>query len=376
MHLPLLSTVLFAGLAVSSRLYTASYDGKVTELYLSNLGASYQLSVRTQTSGCGASPSWLMVDGENDIIYCLNESVGGLNEQLQTIVGPVASALYTTANASSRRFFAVAHYAGSTVTSYAVDPISGLFNHSQTFSYTMSRPGPVPSRQEAHHPHGVVVDPTGNFVLVPDLGADLVRIYRINATTGHLEEQQPLTVTPGSGPRHAVFWSPKQSGAAHPQRSRFYLVTELDNGLRGYDVSYSGNGAILFSQFYEENTYGGSVPPVESKAAEIAISPSNDRLVISNRGDATYGPRNDSVALFSLPEQDQNRTVLFQGLTPAYGAFPRHFQFSPDGSMLAIALQNSNKVAVAAWDRKKKVLGPLLSEATLGGEVTAVVWGP
>jgi 6-phosphogluconolactonase (cycloisomerase 2 family) len=244
----------------------------------------------------------------------------------------------------------------------------------------------------------VAVDPTGSFVLVPDLGADLVRIYRINASTGHLEEQQPLIVTPGSGPIHAVFWSPKQSGAAHPQNSRFYLVTELDNGVRGYDVSYSSNGTILFSQLYEENTYGGSNPPAGSKAAEISLSvsrepdhllatigsltifpliqPRNDQLLISNRDDATYGPSNDSIALFSLPEQNQNRTLLFQGLYPAYGAFPRHFQFSPDGDMLAIALQNSNKVAVVAWNGREKAIGPLLAETTLGGEVTAVVWGP
>lgn len=44
--------------------------------------------------------------------------------------------------------------------------------------------------------------------------------------------------------------------------------------------------------------------------------------------------------------------------------------------MLAIALQNSNKVAVSAWDGRDKVIGPLLAEAALGGEVTAVVWGP
>lgn len=136
----------------------------------------------------------------------------------------------------------------------------------------MSRPGPVPSRQDAPHPHGVVVDPTGNFVLVPDLGAYLVRIYRINAITGHLEEQQPLVVTPGSGPRHAIFWSPKKSGAAHPRNPRFYLVTELDNGVKGYDVSYSSNGTILLSQIYKENTYGGSNPPAGSKAAEISLS--------------------------------------------------------------------------------------------------------
>lgn len=146
----------------------------------------------------------------------------------------------------------------------------------------MPAPGPVPGRQDAPHPHGVVIDPSGQFVLVPDLGADLVRIFRICPTTGHLEEQLPLVVSPGSGPRHAVFWVPRKAGLIRPKNVRFYLVTELDNSLRGYDVTYSNNGTIVFSKFYEGSTYGGSTPPAGSKAAEIAISVSLSLFIIVN----------------------------------------------------------------------------------------------
>lgn len=136
----------------------------------------------------------------------------------------------------------------------------------------MPAPGPNPERQDAPHPHGVVVDPSGQFVLVPDLGADLVRIFRISPITGQLEAQQPLTVAPGSGPRHAVFWVPNKAGLSPLKGVRFYLVTELDNGLRGYDVKYSENGRIQFSEFYAGSTYGELTAPAGSKAAEIAIS--------------------------------------------------------------------------------------------------------
>lgn len=160
---------------------------------------------------------------------------------------------------------------GSSITTYSVDPITGRFNRSQTFTFTMHSPGPVSSRQDVPHIHEVLIDPTGRFLLAPDLGADIVRIFHINPTTGHLTEQQPLIVAPGSGPRHGAFWVPGAGGSVS-QNSRFYLVSELDNSLPGYDVTYPSNETMLFSQFFETNSYGGATPPADSKAAEIAIS--------------------------------------------------------------------------------------------------------
>ena len=116
-----------------------------------------------------------------------------------------------------------------------------------------------------------MVDPTGQFVLVPDLGADLVRVFRVNPATGLLEPQNPLVAAPGSGPRHGVFWTPKEATVGQHKETIFYLVSELSNGLTGYRVSYP-NGTISFSEFYTTNSYGGAVAPNASKVAEIALS--------------------------------------------------------------------------------------------------------
>lgn len=75
----------------------------------------------------------------------------------------------------------------------------------QEFVFTLAQPGPNPSRQDAPHVHEVVLDPTGKFVLAPDLGADLVRVYSIDAVAGTLTECPALVAAPGSGPRHAAF---------------------------------------------------------------------------------------------------------------------------------------------------------------------------
>lgn len=282
---------------------------------------------------------------------------------------------------------------GSAITTYSIDPAKGYFNRSQTLTFTMPHPGPVPSRQDAPHIHQVLIDPTGRFLLAPDLGADVVRIFYINPTTGRLTEQQPLVASPGSGPRHGAFWAPGTGGNSS-QSLRFFLVSELDNSITGYDVAYSPNGTMLFCQFYESNSFGGANPPTGSKAAGIVISvcllpctlqrirlanntfykPGNDRLIVSNRGDNIFGHGNDSIAVFSLPDLAQDDEVSFLGLYPAYGSFPRQFEFSPDGDMLAVALQNSHQVAVIEWDVKHGLPGRLLSNVTLEGEVPAVVW--
>ena len=46
-----------------------------------------------------------------------------------------------------------------------------------------------------------------DFLLSPDLGLDRVFVYKLNAKTGKLTENDPLfvQVKPGSGPRHLAF---------------------------------------------------------------------------------------------------------------------------------------------------------------------------
>ena len=109
---------------------------------------------------------------------------------------------------------------------------------------------------------------------MPDLGADLIRIFLINPSTGLLEPQAPLVAAPGSGPRHGVFWTPAGTTAKQAKHEDvvFYLTSELNNHVTGYKVTYPSNGTIAFTEFYTANSYGGAVPPNGSKVAEIAIS--------------------------------------------------------------------------------------------------------
>ncbi|KAJ5593796.1 uncharacterized protein N7459_000004 [Penicillium hispanicum] len=384
----LFTASLFGNAALATRLYAASYAGLVTSLDFSN---STQLSILSQTTECGSSPSWLMLDSLNGVLYCLDEGIDAPNgtittlktqpdgsltklARLKTPAGPVMSAMYSAPGISGRKFLAVAHYSGSSVTTYSVDPVLGIFKHEQTFTYQMAAPGPVIARQDAPHPHGVVVDPTGRFALVPDLGADIVRVFRVDASTGILEPIEPLVASPGSGPRHGMFWTPRGSSSTSSD-VYFYLVHELSNELSGFRVTYSING-ISFHKVYEGSTYGEESSPAGSKAAEIAISPDNSHIIVSNRLDNTFGPKNDSFAVFRCadPSGKKAEKVSFLRLYPAYGSSPRHFSITPTRTMVAVALESDQSVAVTRWDKHAGAPGTLLAEKKLDGEIPSVVW--
>lgn len=101
---------------------------------------------------------------------------------------------------------------------------------------------------------------------MPDLGADLVRIFHVNKATLAWTPVAPLVTAPGAGPRHAVF-------VVLGGKTYFYLVNELSNELSGYTVTYNADKSLGFTRFYHTSTHGagGSVPK-GTKAAEIVVS--------------------------------------------------------------------------------------------------------
>jgi 6-phosphogluconolactonase (cycloisomerase 2 family) len=136
----------------------------------------------------------------------------------------------------------------------------------QAETFTMDGRGPNRNRQEAPHPHQAVVDPTGQYVVVPDLGADLVRIFAIDPVTLGWKATDPLVAAPGSGPRHIAFLKVES-------KIYMFLISELANSLTTYEVVYNGNKTLSFVQVFSGPTHGtGNTVPPGASAAEIAIS--------------------------------------------------------------------------------------------------------
>ena len=128
----------------------------------------------------------------------------------------------------------------------------------------------MPDRQDVPHLHDAILDPTGQFLLVPDLGSDFVRIYAIVPDSIEWVEQEPVKAKPGSGPRHGAF---AVVGEGEDKKTYFYLANELSNTISGFEVTYGEENPFEFQLLFDYSTHGpdGSVPK-NTKAAEIEVS--------------------------------------------------------------------------------------------------------
>jgi len=136
----------------------------------------------------------------------------------------------------------------------------------QQQNYTLSAPGTVPERQDAPHLHDAVLDPTKQFILVPDLGADLLRVFKVDGSAASASAVTSVKAVAGSGPRHAAF-------AKSGDKTFLYTVNELSNSITGYSVVYKADGAPEFTSLFTIPTHGpGGTVPAGTKSAEIEVS--------------------------------------------------------------------------------------------------------
>lgn len=240
----------------------------------------------------------------------------------------------------------------------------------------MSSPGPNP-RQDVPHPHEVKLDPTGQFILVPDLGADLVRVFRINSSNGQLTSCGTGQAAPGDGPRHGAWWTPKGSSNS-TDGLRFYTLNELGNSVSSWKVTYT-SGCISLSRMQTLSTYAAGVTPgPTTKAAELRTF--DNFLYASNRADQTFGTDQDSLAIYSI--HPTTGDLSWVEATNARAYYPRTFQINKAGTLVAVGGQTSSNVAIISRDVTTGKLGNLIANIQVGsrgrpGEedgLSAVVW--
>ncbi|WP_344956816.1 lactonase family protein [Actinomadura miaoliensis] len=127
--------------------------------------------------------------------------------------------------------------------------------------------GPREDRQEGPHAHAAVFAPDGT-VLGTDLGADLVRAFRVEA--GVPRPVADIAVPPGCGPRHLV---------VHPSGTVF-LITELANMVLALRP---GDGYADLAVIGESPATAEPVA-ADATSAAIKLSPDGRRVYTSTRG--------------------------------------------------------------------------------------------
>ncbi|MBP2001209.1 6-phosphogluconolactonase [Paenibacillus shirakamiensis] len=190
--------------------------------------------------------------------------------------------------------------------------------------------GVDPERQDKPHVHSAWFSPDEKYVLVCDLGLDIVRIYALDRTKGELVFHKDAVLPPGSGPRHLAF---------HPQGDKVYVINEVNSTIAAF--TYEANAGELTLQQVVSTLPDGFQG--ENGTAEIAVSSDGRYVYGSNRG-------HDSIVLFEVePEDGQLKLVEH---VSSEGGHPRHFTLTPSGEWMIVANRDSNNLAVFKVDTK------------------------
>lgn len=177
--------------------------------------------------------------------------------------------------------------------------------------------------------HAARVDQSGRWLLVPTLGADAIRIYRIEAG-GHLVPNDPaaVAVKTGSGPRHPVFSAD----------NRFvYCLNEL-NGCIDVFAFDAERGALDLRQTIDMMPPGFAGAPW---TAELRLTGDGRFLYATDR-------RSSTIAILSVAKKTGKLVLV--GHTPTEDT-PRGMDVDPSGRWLVVAGQQSGGLTVYAIDQ-------------------------
>jgi 6-phosphogluconolactonase len=292
-----------------------------------------------------SSPSFIVLDAAKRFLYSGNESGSGSASAFSVNANTGALKFLNSVGAGgqpahvaihpSGKYLLTANYTGGTVAVFPIQADGSLGNAPQIIAH-FGELGPNAGRQEAPHPHMMLPDSTGNFVLVNDLGLDATIIYSFDAQVGRMTEVSRIAAPAGSGPRHLAW---------HPNGRVLYSINELSNAINTY--LWDGNGNLTRLQ---ENL---STLPAGFKgvsgAGEVLVDAAGKFLYASNRGD-------DNILICSIDPASSLLTVI--GWVHTQGRTPRHFNFDPTGNFIHVGNQDSANIVTFKVDKTSGGLTP------------------
>ena len=217
----------------------------------------------------------------------------------------------------SGRHLVVTNYGTGSVAVLPLREDGGLDPYAQRLAMPGTA-GPHRTEQAGSHPHQILFDPAGRFVLVPDKGHDAVCVFAL--AEGALELASVTASRPGAGPRH---------GAFHPTLPVYWVLNELDSSITTHRWS-AADGTLEPVQVLP------TLPPGffgASTAAAIVVTPDGGFVHASNRGQ-------DGVASFAVEPGTGCLRPL--GWTPAPGREPRFMTLL--GDQLLVASERDDRI--------------------------------
>ncbi|TNE67805.1 MAG: lactonase family protein [Alphaproteobacteria bacterium] len=206
-------------------------------------------------------------------------------------------------------------------------------------------------RQQSPHAHAVGLDAGGQFLFVPDLGADRLFIYRFDAAAHTMAPAAMpfVAMPPGSGPRHV---------AAHPDGRFVYLLSEFSPVISVFreDAETGALAAIQTVAVMEDDEAD------ILKGAEIDISPDGRFVYVSGRGE-------DCIVAYAVDAQSGILSEIQR--LPSGGQVPWSFSFGPGARWLLVTNQGSDRVNLFRRDIVTGLLTDTGSSITVGKPTSA-----
>ena len=322
-------------------------------------GKMHPLGMEAEVS----NPSFLIEHPDHRFLYAVSEDAAGMVSAY--LIDPKSGKLRLVNRVPSKgsgpcqlaldregRWLAVANYNSGNVAVLPLRKDGGLGEAAAFVQHTGT--GVNPERQAGPHAHASVFSPDNRYLLVADLGADRIFVYRFDVGTGALRPAATAWVaaTPGSGVRHLAF---------HPNGKVLYAINELSSTVTAYTWDAASGGLTELQTV-------SALPPGyagATTAAEIAVNQTGTMVYASNRGC-------DCLAL--LVVDPVRFTLSALEFTPLIGQTPRHFALDPAGAYMIVANQGSDNLMVYTVHPRTGQIRPVGRPVTGMATPTVVVF--
>ena len=300
-------------------------------------------------SALALRPTWVTAHPQLPVLYAVDDdnakegSVTAFNVNRETGALTEMSRVGTKGTGTTNLYFdapsdtlLAANYGSGSVSSIAVNRDGSI----DSVVSTIKEAGSGRNRRQASaHAHNAVVDPSGRYVLVADLGADRVFVYGLDRSTHEIStideaQSRAFVSSAGSGPRHLAFGS----------NGRFvYLITELAANVVVFRWDAS-HGRLTLVQTLPLNSadFKGA-----GSGAEIAVSHDGRFVYAENRGE-------NELVVYRVDPESGGLSEIQRTLSG--GDKPWGLAIDASGKWMVVANQRSGSVNVFGIDSESGMI--------------------